>query len=74
MAKRTVNRTGGKENFDIEKLKSSAKQPPAATEVEMSVLGAMLIDESAVPKAVEVLKPDSFFDKKNRTVFEAMFS
>ncbi|MEW5844422.1 MAG: replicative DNA helicase [Bacteroidota bacterium] len=74
MAKRTLNRTGGKENFDIEKLKSSAKQPPSAVEVEMSVLGAMLIDESAVPKAVEVLKPDSFFDKKNRTVFEAMFS
>ncbi len=59
------------ENYDIEKLKSSAKLPPAAVEVEMAVLGAMLIDEEAVPKAVEVLKPDSFFDKRNRLIFES---
>ena len=74
MARRITSRTSGKENLDIENLRSGTKQPPAATEVEMSVLGAMLIDENAVPKAVEILKPDSFFDKKNKNVFEAMSS
>jgi replicative DNA helicase len=63
-----------KENFDIEKLKSSSKQPPAVPEVEMAVLGAMLMDEEAIPKAVEILKPDAFFDKRNKVVFEAMSS
>ncbi len=74
MAKRVTNRQSGKRNIDIEKLKSSSNQPPSATEVEMAVLGAMLIDEDAVPKAIEILKPESFFDKRNRVVFESMAS
>ncbi|MBI5730617.1 MAG: replicative DNA helicase [Ignavibacteriales bacterium] len=53
---------------------ASSNQPPSATEVEMAVLGAMLIDEDAVPKAIEILKPESFFDKRNRIVFESMTS
>ena len=68
MAKRT------RENFDLEKLKTSSKQPPAVPEVEMAVLGAMLMDEDAIPKAIEILKPDAFFDKRNKVVFEAMSS
>jgi replicative DNA helicase len=63
-----------KEPFDIEKLRTASKQPPAVPEVEMSVLGAMLIDEDAVPKAIEILKPESFFDKRNRIIFESMAS
>ena len=74
MAKRITNRQSGKRNIDIEKLKASANQPPSATEVEMAVLGAMLIDEDAVPKAIEILKPESFFDKRNKIVFESMAS
>lgn len=70
MAKRTTQ----KENSDIIKLKNSSKQLPSAIEVEMSVLGAMLIENEAVPKAVEILKPEAFYDKKNRTIFEAMSS
>jgi len=74
MAKRTTNRKSTKRNIDIEKLMASSNQPPSATEVEMAVLGAMLIDEDAVPKAIEILKPESFFDKRNRIVFESMAS
>jgi replicative DNA helicase len=74
MAKKTSELSNRRQNIDIEKLKSSSKQPPSAVEVEMSVLGAMLIDEIAVPKAIEVLKAEAFFDKRNRVVFEAMCS
>ena len=74
MSKKISARGNGREDYDLEKLKSSSKQPPSAPEVEMSVLGAMLIEEEAVPKAIEILKPGSFFDKRNRTVFEAMSS
>jgi replicative DNA helicase len=74
MAKKTFTRKSGKPERDLEQLKTASKQPPAVPEVEMNVLGAMLIDNDAIPKAVEILKPDSFFDKRNRIVFEAMSS
>ncbi len=73
MAKKTTSRTP-KPSYDLDKLKATAKQPPQAIEVEMSVLGAMMMDEESVPKAVEILKPDSFFDKKNRLIFEAIYT
>lgn len=72
MAKKIVR--GKKEDVTIEKLKNAAKQPPSAVEVEASVLGAMLVENEAVPKAIEVLKPDAFYDKKNRIIFDAMSS
>lgn len=74
MAKRVTNQKNNKEDAILEKLRTASKQPPNAVEVERSVLGAMLIDQDAVPKAIEILKPDAFYDKKNRTIFEAMTS
>jgi replicative DNA helicase len=74
MAKRIYKDKNGKSRPDIEKLRSASMQPPSAVEVEMNVLGAMLIDNEAVPKAMEILKADSFYDKRNRTVFEAVTS
>ena len=38
-----------KENYDFEKLKSVSKQPPAVVEVERQVIGAMLLDNDAIP-------------------------
>ena len=74
MAKKFVSRSGGKKDGDIEKLKAASKIPPSVPEVEMAVLGAMLIDNDAVPKAIEILKAESFFDKRNRVIFESMSS
>lgn len=74
MAKRIISRKNDREDAILEKLRTASKQPPSAVEVEMSVLGAMLIDHDAVPKAIEILKPESFYEKKNRVIFEAMTS
>jgi replicative DNA helicase len=74
MAKRTPAKKNEVIDKKLQKLQSAAKQPPSATEVEMSVLGAMLLENEAVPKAVEILKPESFYEKKNRVIFEAMSS
>ncbi|HEX3075209.1 MAG TPA: replicative DNA helicase [Ignavibacteriales bacterium] len=63
-----------KENEGLELLKSASVKPPAAPEVEMSVLGAMLIDKEAVPKVVELLSPSSFYMKEHQIIFEAMLS
>jgi len=35
-------------------------KPPAAPEIEAAVLGAMLIEKEAVPKALELLTTSSF--------------
>lgn len=52
-------------------IPNTAKQPPAAVEVEVSVLGAILLDEEAILTATEILTPDMFYDKRHRLIFEA---
>lgn len=49
-------------------------KPPAAPEIEASVLGAMMIEKEAVPKALELLKPESFYLTSHRLIYEAMLS
>lgn len=70
MAKKTKE----KESFDLERLRSVANQPPSAVDVEIAVLGAMLLENEAVPKAIEVLRAECFYDKRNRIIFDAMTS
>ncbi|MFZ0454074.1 MAG: replicative DNA helicase [Ignavibacteriaceae bacterium] len=49
-------------------------RPPAAPEIEASVLGAMMIEKEAVPKAIELLTPNSFYLTEHKKIFEAMIS
>ncbi len=58
---------------EYEKLNKS-KTPPAAPEVEIAVLGAMLMDNDSVPKVVEVLKPEHFSDPRHQFIFSAVQS
>jgi replicative DNA helicase len=46
--------------------------PPQAIDVEMAVLGAMLLDEEAVAKAVERVGVDFFYKKSHKIIFNAM--
>jgi len=62
------------DNFNIEKVKSSSKQPPAVVEVEKEIIGAMLLDNEAIPKVFEILKADSFFDPKHKVIFHSIQS
>ena len=49
-------------------------RPPAAVDIEASVLGAMMIEREAVPKAIELLSTNSFYLKEHRLIFDAMLS
>jgi replicative DNA helicase len=49
-----------------------AKLPPHDLDAERSVLAAVLIDDDAIVKVSELLKPESFYAPENRLVFEAM--
>jgi replicative DNA helicase len=49
-------------------------KPPSAPEIEAAVLGAMLIEKEAVPKAIEMLTKESFYLRSHQQIYEAMIS
>lgn len=46
--------------------------PPQNLEAEQSILGAILIDNEALPKALEILDPDDFYKQSHRKIFNVM--
>ncbi|MGE5431100.1 MAG: replicative DNA helicase [Syntrophomonadaceae bacterium] len=68
------NKKENREEINIEALQSASVRPPSAPEVEMAVLGAMMIEKEAVPKGIELLTPESFYVKQHKLIFEAMQS
>jgi len=46
--------------------------PPQNLDAERSILGAILIDEDAMFKVSETLRPEHFYDVKHRNIFESM--
>jgi len=48
------------------------KIPPQSRDAEMSVLGAMMFEEAAFVKAIEILRADFFYDENHRKIFSAM--
>lgn len=48
------------------------KLPPQNTEAEVSVLGSMLIEESAISLAIEVLDEASFYKDAHRKIFSSI--
>jgi len=46
--------------------------PPQNLEAEQSILGAILIDNNALPKALEILTPEDFYKLSHRKIFYAV--
>ncbi|MDA8234374.1 MAG: replicative DNA helicase [Clostridia bacterium] len=46
--------------------------PPQNLDAEQSVLGSMMIDQEAVMKAMESLRPDDFYRDAHKVIFEAI--
>jgi len=51
---------------------SSHKLPPQNIEAEQSVLGAILIENEAINKVIEILTPEDFYRDAHRKIFEAL--
>ena len=47
--------------------------PPQAIDIEEAVLGAMMVNTDSVDQVMDLLKPDAFYDIKNRCIFEAIY-
>ena len=50
------------------------RQAPQSLEAEQSVLGAMLIDSRCVPDVIGILKPEDFFLRQNREIYETIYT
>ncbi len=50
----------------------AGRVPPQAMDVEQSVLGAMLIEREAIPRAIEILPSDSFYDGRHQKIYEGI--
>ena len=48
------------------------KIPPQNLVAEQSVIGSMLIDKNAIPRVIEILRPDSFYRDAHRFIYEAV--
>lgn len=51
---------------------ATGRTPPWNPEAEQAVLGAMLIDQDAALRAVELLRPDMFYREAHRRLFRVM--
>ena len=51
---------------------SSHKLPPQHIEAEQSVLGGILIENYAINKVMEILKPDDFYRDSHRKIYKAL--
>ena len=51
---------------------ATGRTPPWSPEAEQAVLGAMLIDQDAALRAVEVLRPEMFYREAHRRLFRVM--
>ena len=50
----------------------SIKMQPQSIEAEKAVLGCMLIDPDAVPRALHLLNENSFFNQNHIYVYQAI--
>ena len=50
------------------------KKIPYSAPAEQAVIGSMLIDPRCIPEVLEKLKPDEFYVKLNRDIYETMYA
>ena len=50
------------------------RQMPHSVEAEQAVLGSMLIDSRCVPEVIDQLRPDDFYLRQNREIYETIYS
>jgi replicative DNA helicase len=49
------------------------KVPPQAVDLEEAILGAMMLEQQAVNKVIDILQPDMFYKEAHQYIFKAIF-
>lgn len=55
-----------------EQLSLLGKLPPQALELEVTVLGAVMLERDALQQVVDILAPEDFYDGSHREVYQAI--
>ena len=51
---------------------AAGKLPPQAPELEMAVLGALMLEKDALTSVIDLLKPESFYKASHKLIYEAI--
>ncbi|MEQ8358230.1 MAG: replicative DNA helicase [Cytophagales bacterium] len=51
---------------------TTGKVQPQASDLEMAVLGALMLEKDALTNVIEILRPESFYVEKNKIIYEAI--
>lgn len=63
-----------KTSITPQQLIELGKLPPQAVEIESVVLGALMLDQSALADVIDILKPETFYKEGHQRIFEAIQS
>jgi len=58
----------------VKKENKILRVPPQSKDAESAVIGCMLIDSQAIPKALQILNVDSFYNSSNAIIFKIMMN
>ena len=50
------------------------KIPPQALDLEIAVLGAMMIDKKGIDDVIDILHPEAFYDKRHQEIYAAIYT
>jgi len=50
------------------------KIPPQALDLEIAVLGAMMIDKKGIDDVIDILHPEAFYDKRHQEIYAAIYA
>ena len=50
------------------------KIPPQALDLEVAVLGAMMIDKKGIDDVIDILHSEAFYDKKHQEIYAAIYT
>lgn len=71
--KKQYNKSNVSSNSEIEQINAQyGKLPPQAIEVEMAVLGALMLETEAIHKVIPILPLDSFYKNEHRKIFKVL--
>jgi replicative DNA helicase len=67
---RSVQRTNG----GAMQTEVAGRVPPQAVDVEQAVLGAMLIEREAIPRAIETLPSNAFYSRQHQLIYQGVLN
>ncbi len=63
-----------KSSISPQQLIELGKLPPQAVDLEIAVLGALMLDKDALSNAIDILKPEAFYKEAHQRIFSAIQS